>query len=193
MEWSKYRELLSSSEYRYNVPALFADREAFHAFLDEITAPYDPDDVDHIAGIDALGFVPGAVMARELDAGLISVRKGGKLPIDEAYRISDSLVDYTGEEKTLELDVRMVPDGCRVVLVDDWMETASQVTTALELLEQAGADIVGISVLGAEENETPRRLEAEYGVHSIRPWHELGTPERERESRDATQRCRWSV
>lgn len=179
MEWSEYRERIRSAGYRYNVPALFADPEAFEAFCAELLAPYDAETVDQVAGIDAIGFVPGGVMAWELDAAFVSVRKGGKLPIDEAYRISDSLVDYTGEEKTLELDTRMVEDGARTVLVDDWMETAAQMTTALDLLERAGADVTGIAVLGAEENEVPLALDEEYGVHTIRPWHELGTPERE--------------
>ncbi len=179
MEWSAYRDRIQSAGYRYNVPALFADAETFEAFCSEILAPYDSADIDHVAGIDAIGFVPGAVLAWELDAGLISIRKAGKLPIEEQYRISDSLVDYTGRTKTLELDVRMVPEGTRTLLVDDWMETASQMTTALDLLEQAGATVVGIAVLGAEENEVPLRLDEEYGVHTIRPWHELGTPERE--------------
>lgn len=181
MEWSAYRERIRSAEYRYNVPALFTDADDFSAFIDDLIEPYSPDDVDQVAGIDALGFVPGAVLARELDAGFVSVRKGGKLPIDEQYLIDDTLIDYTGERKTLELDVRMVPDGSRVLLVDDWMETASQMTTALSLLERAGAEVVSIAVLGAEENETPLWLEEEYHVHSIRPWHELGTPEREQE------------
>lgn len=179
MEWSDYRERIHSAEYRYNVPALFADADDFEAFIDDLLAPFDSEEVDQVAGIDALGFVPGAVLARELDAGFVAVRKGGKLPIEATHRVSDTLVDYTGEEKTLELDVRMVPDGSRVLLVDDWMETASQMTTALDLLERAGAEVMGVAVLGAEENETPLRLEAEYGVHSLRPWHELGEPERE--------------
>lgn len=179
MEWSEYRDLIQSAGYRYNVPALFADREGFQSFCEDLLEPYDPADVDQVAGIDAIGFVPGAVLAWELDAGFVSVRKGGKLPIEDEHRISDSLIDYTGEEKTLELDVRMVDDGARVLLVDDWMETASQMTTALDLLERAGADVMGIAVLGAEENEVPLELDEKYGVHTIRPWHELGTPERE--------------
>ncbi|MFC7166996.1 phosphoribosyltransferase family protein [Halospeciosus flavus] len=187
MEWEDYRDVIQSAEYRYNVPALFAHPEAFHAFLDDLAEPFSPDEVDKVAGIDALGFVPGACLARELDAGFVAVRKGGKLPIAEEYRISEDLVDYTGEEKTLELDVRMVEAGCRVVVVDDWIETASQMTAAINLLERAGAEIKGIAVLGAEENETPLRLEEKYGVHSVRPWHEMGEPEREQRDSERTE------
>lgn len=197
MEWDEYRDLIQSAGYRYNVPALFADADAFAAFCADLLEPYDAGEVDQVAGIDAIGFAPGAVLAWELDAGFVSVRKGGKLPIEKGHRISDSLVDYTGEEKTLELDTRMVDDGARTLLVDDWMETASQMTTALDLLERAGADVMGIAVLGvrgsaapagqpeasasgdAEENEVPLELDEAYGVHTIRPWHELGTLERE--------------
>lgn len=172
MEWDEYRDLLSSEGYRSDVPALFADPEVFDEFVADFVdaVDVDADTVDRAAAIDALGFIPGTVLARELGVGLITVRKDRKLPIDEAHRVADSLVDYTGEEKTLEVDVRKVPDGTRIVVVDDWMETASQVTTAIDLIERAGGDVCGIAVLNAAENETTRRLHEEYGVYSVSPW-----------------------
>lgn len=74
MDWDDYRERIVSEEYRYNVPALFADPDAFASFLEGFCEPFDPADVDQIAGIDALGFIPGSVLAHELDAGFVSVR-----------------------------------------------------------------------------------------------------------------------
>jgi len=59
------------------------------------------------------------LLARELDAGFVAVRKGGKLPIPEEHRVAASFVDFTERPKRLEIDVRMVPDGSRVLVVDD--------------------------------------------------------------------------
>lgn len=181
MDWSGYRDRIESAGYRYNVPALWTDADVFETYIRDLVAPFDPADVDHVAGIDALGFVPGGVLARELDAGFIAVRKGGKLPIPEEHRVAESFVDYTDQPKRLELDVRMVPDGTRTLVVDDWMETATQIEVAIDLLERAGAEVAGIAVLGAEANETPLELDAEYGVHSIRPWRSESVPEPQRE------------
>jgi adenine phosphoribosyltransferase len=181
MEWSEYRERIESAGYRYDVPALWADAADFETYLDDLLAPFDPVDIDQVAGIDALGFVPGGVLARELDAGFVAVRKGGKLPIPDEHRVAESFVDYTDQPKRLEVDVRMVPDGSRVLVVDDWTETATQVGIAIELLEAAGAEIVGIAVLGAEANERPLELDDGYGIHSLRPWKSPDVPQPQRE------------
>lgn len=172
MDWPEYLDVIESAGYRYNVPALFSDPEVFDAFLDDLAATVDGGEIERVAGIDALGFVPGTALAQRFDAGLITIRKGGKLPIAETERLTESMVDYTGKKKTLELDRRRVPNGGRALVVDDWVETASQMDAAIDLLERAGAEVVGIAVLGAEETEETRRLDEEYGIHSVRPWRE---------------------
>ncbi len=55
MDWPAYRDRIESAEYRYNVPALFTDADDFAAFVDDLLDPYNPGDVDQVAGIDALG------------------------------------------------------------------------------------------------------------------------------------------
>ncbi|MGZ0747435.1 phosphoribosyltransferase family protein [Haloparvum sp. AD34] len=171
MEWETYRELIASAEYRSNVPNVFADPDHFAAAIDDMREATDVDP-EYVAGIDALGFIPGAALARDFDAGFISIRKGGKLPIAERYRLADDCVDWTGREKTLELDRRMVPDGERVLVVDDYVETASQVRVAVDLLEEAGAEVCGLTFLCALQTEETRSLDAEYGVYSVNPWDE---------------------
>ncbi|WP_336037793.1 phosphoribosyltransferase [Halobacterium yunchengense] len=72
----------------------------------------------------------------------------------------------------LEVDTRQVFTDDPILLVDDWMETAVQVGSAIDLLERAGGTVGGIALLAAEENETTRRLDDEYGVYSVKPFRE---------------------
>ncbi|GAB3415496.1 hypothetical protein GCM10027435_11730 [Haloparvum alkalitolerans] len=170
MEWEEYAALMESADYRSNVPNVFADPDHFAAAVVDMrdATAVDP---DAVAGIDAMGFIPGAALARAFDAGFVAVRKGGKLPIAEEHRLADDCVDWTGTEKTLELDRRMVADGASVLVVDDYVETASQVGVAADLLERAGASVAGVTVLCAVENEETRSLDAEYGLYSVNPWN----------------------
>ncbi|MFC7164693.1 phosphoribosyltransferase family protein [Halospeciosus flavus] len=174
MEWSEYRNRIESpeDEYRTNVPALFADPDTFDAFVNDLATELDPSAFDYVARIDAMGFIPGTALARRFGVGFIAVRKDEKLPIREEHRVADTLVDYTGKEKMLEVDTRQVPTDDPILLVDDWMETASQVGTAIDLLERAGGTVGGIALLAAEENETTRRLNDEYGVYSVKSFRE---------------------
>lgn len=174
MEWEDYQKIIESpeEEYRTNVPALFPDPEIFDTFVDDLASLLDPTDFDYVAGIDAMGYIPGTALARRFDVGFIAIRKDQKLPIREEHRIADDLVDYTGEEKTLEVDVCQVPTDGPILIVDDWMETASQVRTAIELIERAGGKVAGIALLAAVENETTIALDEQYGVYSIKPFRE---------------------
>lgn len=174
MEWEAYEELIESppGEYRTDVPALFTDAAVFDEFVADLASLLDPTEFDFVAGIDAMGYIPGTALARHFDVGFVAVRKDEKLPVHEANRLADTVVDYTGEAKTLEVNVEHVPDDGPILLVDDWMETASQVETAINLLERAGGTIGGIAVLAAAENETTRHLDDEYGVYSVKPFRE---------------------
>lgn len=63
----------------------------------------------------------------------------------------------------------VIEDESRVLIVDDWMETAAQMTSATTLVERAGGNIVGIAVLDAEVNEQCRALTDTYRLHTVNP------------------------
>lgn len=153
---------------RFDVTRLCHDGPSFEAVVDDLAAPFDDGGVDRVAGIDAVGFVLGAAVARELDVGFVPVRKGGKLPIPDDDRLEESLVDYTETEKRLELDRTAVPPSGRVLVVDDWIETAAQMTAAVALVEAAGGEVAGIATVGAGR-DTTEALRAAYRFHSLLP------------------------
>lgn len=95
--------------------------------------------VDKVVGIDARGFIFGALMAQRLGAGFIPVRKKGKLP----YQTRG--VDYSLEygTNTVEMHVDAILPGEKVILADDLLATGGTAAAALHLIHEAGAEVLG--------------------------------------------------
>ncbi len=117
-----------------------------------------------MAGIDALGFILGAAIAVRLKKGFVPIRKGGKLPVQTDVA---RFVDYTGQEKSLELRVGAIQPRTRVLVVDEWVETGAQVRAAIELLEKQGGVVIGVASINMEDNSVTRLLRGRYHCHSV--------------------------
>ena len=146
---------------RYDVTPLFADFDAFNALVSDLVDLHRMARPNVVACIDALGFILGTAIARELGVAIVPIRKGGKLPV-EADR--ETFVDYSGQEKALELRPDAIAPDHRVLLVDEWIETGSQVSAAIRLLERRGGDIVGIATIHMDENENTDVIRQKYRV-----------------------------
>lgn len=121
-----------------DLTTLMQDPEAFRASCDSLYNRYKDLDLDKIVGIDARGFVFGAVIAYKLGIGFIPVRKKGKLPsktIQETYSL-----EY-GED-TLEMHEDSIKPGERVVIIDDLIATGGTVGATVKLVKKLGAEIV---------------------------------------------------
>lgn len=132
---------------RCDLSLLFRDRAAFAALIQRLAEPFRDRKLDAVAAIDSLGFVLGSALARELDCGLVLLRKAEKA----AWSAQDiAFEDYSGLEKRLALVDGLVVPGDRVLVADDWSETGAQLEAAFALLEHAGADVIGAAVIRAE-------------------------------------------
>ena len=149
---------------RYDVTPLFSDYQAFSALVDDLVGMCATVAFDCVAGIDALGFILGTAIAMRTERGFVPLRKGGKLPVqsDTAY-----CVDYSGQEKSLEIRRDVLQPGSRVLLVDEWVETGAQVRAAIELLERQEAIISAIATINVDDNEFTRSLRNEYRFVSV--------------------------
>lgn len=99
--------------------------------------------IDKVVGIDARGFIFAAAVADRLGAGFVPVRKKGKLPW-KTRQIAYSL-EYG--ESVVELHEDAVNPGEKILLVDDLLATGGTAAAAVKLLDQLGADLVGVSFL----------------------------------------------
>jgi len=148
---------------RNDVTPLFAHPEAFDALVDDLVSSIAGTPIDLVACIDALGFILGTAVARQLGVGVLPVRKGGKLPVpaDRAW-----FRDYTGQEKSLEIRCDILKQGLRVLIVDEWIETGAQVSAAISLIERQGAVVAGIATIHIDDGARARRLRSRYKVWS---------------------------
>ncbi|MBB2942931.1 adenine phosphoribosyltransferase [Actinoplanes lutulentus] len=120
---------------------LFGDGPAFKRAVDGIIAHQSPFDV--VAGVEARGFLIAAAIGYATGAGVVPVRKAGKLP-RPAFSASYAL-EYG--EATLEVHKDAFVAGQRVLVVDDVLATGGTAGAAIDLVEQAGGIVSGFSVL----------------------------------------------
>ncbi len=95
--------------------------------------------VDKVAAIEARGFLFGATVAHAIGAGVIPVRKPGKLPFSTIGH------DYALKYGTnrVELHVDAVSRGDRVLVIDDLLATGGTARATLGLLDRLGATVIG--------------------------------------------------
>jgi adenine phosphoribosyltransferase len=122
---------------------LFADGAAFRRVIDGIVEHHGRDSFDVVAGVEARGFVVAAAIAYATGTGVIPIRKAGKLP-RKALSASYEL-EYG--EATLEVHEDAFIAGQRVLVVDDVLATGGTAGAALELVERAGGEVAGFTVL----------------------------------------------
>jgi adenine phosphoribosyltransferase len=99
--------------------------------------------VDLIAAAEARGFLLAAPLALELDAGLVPIRKRGKLP----FKTLSHTYDLEYGTDTLEIHVDSIDPGARVLVVDDLLATGGTVDACCQLVENAGGTVVGCAFL----------------------------------------------
>ncbi|WP_206454148.1 adenine phosphoribosyltransferase [Aurantimonas marina] len=121
-----------------DITTLLADPATFRAAVDTLVDPYKNAGVDHVAGIEARGFILGGALAHQLSAGFVPIRKKGKLP-HETIRVAYSL-EYGVDEMEMHRDA--VSPGQRVLLTDDLIATGGTAEGAVKLLREIGAEIV---------------------------------------------------
>lgn len=141
---------------------LYADSDGFAAVVGALAAPF-VGGVTRVVGVEARGFLLGGAVARELGVGFVAIRKrAGQLPGDKLVRRSEP--DYTGERQVLRLRADALTETDRVLIVDDWLETAAQARAAEALIRDAGATVAGHSVI---INQHPDRTDDLVNVHSL--------------------------
>ena len=121
-----------------DLTTLMLDPQVFKETCDLFYNRYKNQNIDKIVGIDARGFVFGAVLAYHLNVGFVPVRKKGKLPyktIRESYTL-----EYG--KNTVEMHTDAISQGERVVIADDLIATGGTIAAAVKLVERLGGDIV---------------------------------------------------
>lgn len=119
--------------------------------------------IDKVVGIDARGFIFASAVADRLGVGFVPVRKKGKLP----WKTRQTAYALEYGEAIVELHEDAVQPGESVLLVDDLLATGGTAAAAVKLLDELGANLVGISVLIELSFLAGRTKLVPHPVHSI--------------------------
>jgi adenine phosphoribosyltransferase len=121
-----------------DLTTLMQDPEAYRNACDVFYNRYKNMAIDKVVGIDARGFVFGAVLAYQLNVGFIPVRKKGKLPhktVSEEYTL-----EYG--KNTVEMHADAISKGEKVVIIDDLIATGGTIKAAVNLVKKLGGHIL---------------------------------------------------
>jgi adenine phosphoribosyltransferase len=138
-----------------DITPLLANPKVFRVLIDQFVHRYFDTRPQAIAGLDARGFIIGAVVAYELNVGFVPIRKKGKLPfttVAETYEL-----EYGSA--TVEIHTDAVKPGDRVVLIDDLIATGGTMLAGKRLLERLGATVIeGAAIVDLPELGGSARL-----------------------------------
>lgn len=126
-----------------DITTLLKDAQKFKQAVEVIATKYKEKRIDKVAAVEARGFILGGAIAYKLDAGFIPIRKKGKLP-SQVYKVSYQL-EYGTD--TLEIHRDAIKPEDKVLIVDDLLATGGTAKAACQLIENSGAEIIGIEFL----------------------------------------------
>jgi adenine phosphoribosyltransferase len=123
-----------------DITPLLGDGATFAAAVDGLVQEFEGVEVDRVVGVEARGFIFASAVAYRTGAGLVPVRKAGKLPwavVREEYEL-----EY-GSDK-LEIHRDAIHPGERILIIDDVLATGGTAAATARLVETLGGVIAGL-------------------------------------------------
>ncbi len=119
----------------YDITSILTNPEAFSYCIDRMVELYGDSGIKAVAAAEARGFLFAAPFCERMGIPLILIRKKGKLPgevLSKTYAL-----EY-GDD-TIEIQKDDIPEGGKVLLVDDLIATGGTLKAAADLLKEGGA------------------------------------------------------
>jgi adenine phosphoribosyltransferase len=126
-----------------DVTPISADPDAARWVNSEIANRFSGAGITHIVGVEARGFILGASLAAHMHLGFVPIRKSGKLP--RATFRAEYELEYGADSIEIHQDALTKSD--RVLIVDDVLATGGTACAAIDLIQECGAEVMGIAVL----------------------------------------------
>ena len=146
-----------------DINSLILNPKAFQHVIDEMAKVAKALDANIIVIPEARGYIFGTPLAYLIGAGLVPVRKPGKLPGE----VSSEANDLEYGSNIVEIQKNAIKPGDRVIIVDDLLATGGTMMAATKLIENLGGEISGIITLIELTELGGRDLLKNYFVHSI--------------------------
>jgi adenine phosphoribosyltransferase len=146
-----------------DLTTLFLQPDALEHTIHLLARYAEEREVDLVVAAEARGFILGGAVAAKIGAGFIPARKPGKLPAEV------DTVEYTLEYgiDALEVHNDALSGGARVLVHDDLLATGGTARAVCDLVERAGAHVVGCAFVAELEFLGGREKLSGYDVQSL--------------------------
>ncbi len=124
-----------------DITTLLEHPSGFRYTIDQMVQPFAGAGINRVAGIEARGFILGGAVAHQLSVGFVAIRKKGKLPwqtISVEYEL-----EYGTDE--MEIHIDSLEQGDQIILIDDLIATGGTACAAVDLIREAGGEVLGAS------------------------------------------------
>jgi adenine phosphoribosyltransferase len=120
-----------------DITTLLEDAKSFQRMIDLLANRYIGEGIAKVVGVEARGFIVGAALAYKLGAGIVLVRKPGKLPSETLKKTYD--LEYGTD--TLEIHTDAIKKGERILIADDLLATGGTMAAVVDMVSGMGAEI----------------------------------------------------
>ena len=127
----------------YDITTLLQHPLALRKTVDQFVWFFAEKQIHKVVGIESRGFMFGPIVAYNLNAGFVPIRKPGKLPyqtVRETYEL-----EYGSD--SIEMHRDAVKPGDRVLIVDDLIATGGTARAAARLVESVGGTVAGFGFI----------------------------------------------
>jgi adenine phosphoribosyltransferase len=146
-----------------DITTLLKDPDAMRETLRQLLDFTEDKKIDKVVGVESRGFIFGAMLANELKAGFVPIRKPGKLP---AERESQTYQLEYGLDK-IEIHRDAISKGDKVLIHDDLLATGGTAEAACKLVEKLGGKVEQLSFIVELSFLNGREKLRNYDVNSL--------------------------
>jgi adenine phosphoribosyltransferase len=127
----------------YDITTLLQNSLTLRMTVDRFVWLFAERRIDKVVGIESRGFMFAPIVAYDLNAGFVPVRKPGKLPAEKVRETYD--LEYGTD--TLEMHRDAIQPGEHVLIVDDVVATGGTAAATARLVESLGGVVAGFGFI----------------------------------------------
>ena len=126
-----------------DIMPVMEDAALFKETIDLFVDRYKDQGIQKVAGVEARGFLFAAAIAYQIGAGVVTIRKKGKLP----YKLIEETYELEYGTATLAIQKDAIAPGEKILLVDDLLAIGGTAAASIKLINELGGDIVEAAFL----------------------------------------------
>jgi adenine phosphoribosyltransferase len=147
----------------YDITTLLQHPLALRMTVDRFVWLFAQKRIQKVIGIESRGFMFAPIVAYDLNAGFVPVRKPGKLPAEKVRETYE--LEYGND--TLEMHRDAIQPGEQVLIVDDVVATGGTAAATARMVESLGGVVAGFGFIIELTFLDARKKLAGYEVASL--------------------------